>query len=273
MAIELDPQLFTQNEQPLDLQQTHKQRKRSFLKGYKGYLRCAYKHLEACKTIMVAHDSALHKKEDSVPNSLVYEEIYYLSGYIMECCTMAALLKIIRWSDGDELSLLDNDEHEHIRETYHISWEKSFYGCHRLSSHFAGKKIVELIKRNDQLATFFQDIPFLNGKREEPFNGNNDIDNLLCHEIFSDCRISEKVERWNNTVIRYRGLPIGDKRITRRDTLLLIALCDLIVKKIIQNFHISLGDSFIDDTLISVNDSFNELVSKYINMHQNNNSI
>lgn len=272
-VIELNPQLFTQHEQPLEVGQPHRRGRRSYIKGYKGYLRCARKHLDACKTIMVAHDSILHEKEDSDLNSLVYEEMYYLSGYIMECSTMAALLKIIDWSDGDELNLLDNDEHEQIRETYHISWDKNFYGCHRLSSHFAGKKIVELIRHNNQLATLFQDIPFLNGKREEPFNGDNDIDNLLCHEIFSDCSISERVEQWNNTVIRYRGLPFGEKRITRRDTLLLIALCDLIVKKIIQNFHINLGDSSNDDSLNSVNDSFQKLVSSFINVQQNNNSI
>lgn len=223
------------------------------------YLDCAIKHLDACKAILVAHDKFNPSTDDAYQDLLMFEEVYYLAGYILECILKSFILNHIQWN-GDNLETIDVP-------LKHLSWGKK-YGYFSFSSHFTGW-MLSFVKKDSYWTTVFEKIPLFNGRRSIPYSPENREINAWLKWIFRDRRIRNIIYDWKAEV-RYHHYDIF-----RIDAIMLIKLCDLIVKSIIKNFgkRPSIVNSDAQSLRKSISSDFHDLVSRYYKDQQNINAV
>lgn len=223
------------------------------------YLDCAIKHLDACKAILVAHDRFNPSSNDSYQDLLMFEEVYYLAGYILECILKSFILNHIQWN-GDNLETIDVP-------LKHLSWVKK-YGYFSFSSHFTGWMLT-FVKKDSYWTTVFEKIPLFNGRKLIPYSQETREVNAWLKWIFRDRRIRDIIYDWKAEV-RYHHYDIF-----RIDAIMLIKLCDLIVKSVIKNFgkRPSIINYDAQSLRKSISIDFHDLVSRYFNDQQNINTI
>lgn len=241
--------------------------RRSAIHHYNEYHCCAIKHLKACKAILVAYDACKGNQEDEklLSDQLIFEEIYYLSGYILECAAKSLLLKACNWKGYKLHIFFDSPLFKELRDKYKIcwSWKQSQKGFLVLEDHFS-VNLLKWISHNPYFSCEFTKIPLFNGcfHRFEHGIAKTEFERLLRKE-----KIIFLIDNWN-TALRYREIPNSQQRITEKQAVLLIALCDQIVKAIGPK-----PSCITLDSNTSVADSFRRLVARYTSEQQNNNAI
>lgn len=240
-------------------QVTVKRKKKShFGDSKEEYLQSAIKHLDACKAILIAHD--LLPANVEYARQLILEEIHYLMGYILECSAKSLVLNEIDWN-GDNLELLDSPEKSDYREEKHVCWKPCFAPSEApfiiLSSHF-NKLFLKSITDYSFCNTVYRNVPLFNGLIDSFDYDGSDDDRLLLNSILHNDRIHEVINSWN-TSLRYRDLPSNSSmKINKEEAVMIIALCDKIVKAVIK----------IVRNNKQLEDSFSDLVSRYLNKDQ-----
>lgn len=235
-----------------------KQKKSHFGDSKEEYLQSAIKHLDACKAILIAHD--LLPANIEYARQLILEEIHYLMGYILECSAKSLVLNEIDWN-GDNLEILDSPEKSIYREEKHVCWKPCFAPSETpyiiLSSHF-NKLFLKSITDYSFCNTVFRNVPLFNGLIDSNDYDGSDDDRLLLNSILHNDRIHEVINSWN-TSLRYRDLPsTSSMKINKEEAVMIIALCDKIVKAVIK----------IVRNNKQLEDSFSDLVSRYLNKDQ-----
>ena len=69
---------------------------------YPSYKKAASKHLTACRKILEKYQNI------DIPNYVGWE-IYYLSGYIIECCCIYAIYKGTDWDENTRINIIYSD--------------------------------------------------------------------------------------------------------------------------------------------------------------------
>lgn len=84
---------------------------------YTEYLECAKKHVMGCAQMLAAYS------EKGAENMNVWLELYYLSGYIIEACTVYSVYKLGGWADTMSVDVHD--------PSFVTSMNVDFYGKDR----------------------------------------------------------------------------------------------------------------------------------------------
>jgi hypothetical protein len=101
-------------------------------------------------------------------------------------------------------------------------------------------------------------VPLFNGLIDSFDYDGSDDDRQLLNSILHNDRIHEVINSWN-TSLRYRDLPSNSSmKINKEEAVMIIALCDKIVKAVIK----------IVRNNKQLEDSFSDLVSRYLNKDQ-----
>ena len=67
---------------------------------YDEYLQCARKHLRGCASLLVTYEAG---KNNNNYDNIVWLELYYLAGYIIEGITIYSAYKLNGWNSTDNI--------------------------------------------------------------------------------------------------------------------------------------------------------------------------
>lgn len=139
----------------------------NFLYYYPSYRRAANKHLKACKKILSKYD-----ENENIPNTVCIE-LYYISGYIVECCGIYSIYKHFgKWEEDLPINIkysapertgADYIDHKAIIDDFEYSTGLCYS---KTSCHTDKNKYIKghnYRQYQDYLQTEFIDMPYLGG--------------------------------------------------------------------------------------------------------------
>ncbi len=133
---------------------------------FKEYLLCAEKHLKGCKSLFASYQAG------QPSDYLVWLELYYMSGYILEGLTVYSVYKLYDWPSNDDIKNRYNKQFTqnsgidfyYIRK---VSGKEIFPGRTSKSLSVQGHHFQDIIKNTLRMNPSFNDLPYI---------GNGDID-------------------------------------------------------------------------------------------------
>lgn len=79
---------------------------------YSEYLKCAAKHLKACNLFLASY------QEDANTDFEVLNDIYYLTGYILEGLTIHSVYKLYQWNSYKDIDDRNFFDYEFYKKTH-----------------------------------------------------------------------------------------------------------------------------------------------------------
>lgn len=181
---------------------------------YDEYLQCAQKHLRGCASLLVTYEAG---KNNNNYDNIVWLELYYLAGYIIEGITIYSAYKLNGWNSTDDIQKKYNLQFtKKTKLDFYVKRTKVKDGIETIPSYFQHRpagalnvqqhKFQEIVKNILRKDPTFNDIPYL---------GNGIID--------SD--VEKLIDEWEPGVRYYYSGQLNIPHLTQDLVARLISTC------------------------------------------------